>query len=72
MAWIDTNSGPFTNAQYEFLRDQFEKGIISREEFLGYLPAHIHPEWIDCGGYLIPVPVDIPEPVLSRFDILDL
>lgn len=65
-------NGHITNAQYELVRDQFEKGMISREEFRSYLPAGINPEWIECGGYLIPVPVDIPEPIFSRFDILDL
>lgn len=74
MAWIDTD-GYFNHAHYETIRKQFEEGIFSREEFLAYLPAHIDPDMIDEKGYLIPAvsaPIEIPEPINNRFEILDL
>lgn len=64
-----------TNKEYGMIRDMFEMGMITREEFLEYLPAHINPEWEECGGYFIPATptlIETSEPISSRFDILDL
>jgi hypothetical protein len=75
VALIDTNRNPFTQSYLEMIRQRYEDGEISRKEFLDYLPAYVNSDMIDERGYLTPAnpaPFEIPEPIFSRFDILDL
>jgi hypothetical protein len=75
VALIDIEKAYLTNEQFNAIRDLYQNAIISREEFLNYLPAGYDPALIDFKGYFIPAipaPPEIPESIDSRFEILDL
>ena len=76
MALTDTNYGsyqfrPFTQKDLYDLLKLYEMEIISREDFLRYLPANIdHDSFlIKQAEYSLPY---IEEPINNRWEILDL
>jgi len=75
VALTDISIRIFTRGRFEMLRQLYKDGELSRKEFLDYLPAHIPHSMIDSHGYLSPAnpaPFEIPEPIESRFEILEL